>query len=646
MAAPNPPTSGGDDSANVGRLLGMLAEHIDEYALFLIGLDGRILSWNAGAEGLFGYHPSEMVGRFAADLFTKEDRQAGRPERELDAACAVGRASDRNWLVRKDGSPFWANGETIALREPDGRLLGYGKVVQDITRLKQAETLRAKRQQGQQTAAEHAGRVRAEEERAVAEEAQREIGSILESISDAFYALNRDWRFTYVNQKAAEIWHKSSASLIGRPIWDVFPMAVDTVFYDELHRAVAENHPITFEAVSPVINRWIEVHAYPSASGLSVYFRDITRRKEAEAERARLTQELAEERGWLRAVIDQSPIGIILVEGADGERITANPRVEYLFGHPLPSADGIAQYVEEILLSDGSTRAREELAVIRALRGETVTSEEELLRRPDGTEARVLVSSSPIRIDNRITGAVVVYEEITRLRELERQREEWTAAIAHDLRQPITVITSYSSLLRRMLAQATARERAALDHISEAAWSLNKMIADLLEVSRIETRRLTLECQLLDLPRFAREAIERMAAITDGHPVHLEVVGTIPTVQADPLRIERVLGNLLSNAVKYGYPDSEIRVRISEEKGTVAVSVTNHGRGIQRGEFSRLFSRYYRTAEARAGKVSGLGLGLYIGRGIVEAHGGKIWAESVPGQTTTFTFTLPIGENS
>jgi signal transduction histidine kinase len=150
-----------------------------------------------------------------------------------------------------------------------------------------------------------------------------------------------------------------------------------------------------------------------------------------------------------------------------------------------------------------------------------------------------------------------------------------------------------------------------------------------------------LDCHQGDLVALVRAVVERTAALTQGHPVRVDVAGEIPPLELDPERIEQILDNLLSNAAKYSYPTTEIVVEIERCGAAVEVSVTNQGDGIAPEELPRLFRRFYRTVEARAGQVAGVGLGLYITKGLVEAHGGRIWAESTPGQTTTFRFTLP-----
>ncbi|WP_437329430.1 sensor histidine kinase [Sorangium sp. So ce381] len=134
--------------------------------------------------------------------------------------------------------------------------------------------------------------------------------------------------------------------------------------------------------------------------------------------------------------------------------------------------------------------------------------------------------------------------------------------------------------------------------------------------------------------------MERTADATKGHRVDVEVLDGVPPLWADPGRLEQVLTNLLSNAAKYGAPGTPIRIGVERRSGEVLVAVENEGKGIAPDELPRLFARYYRTSEAKAGGAAGLGLGLYIVRGLVEAHGGRIWAESEPGKAT-FRFTLP-----
>ena len=179
-----------------------------------------------------------------------------------------------------------------------------------------------------------------------------------------------------------------------------------------------------------------------------------------------------------------------------------------------------------------------------------------------------------------------------------------------------------------------------LQHIQSATHALKRMVDDLLDMSLLEAHRLKLERKWIDLHDTVREAVSRHSRLI-GARVKLELDGPPATVFADPMRIEQVLGNLLSNAVKYGDQRSGVEVRVSVGDGEVTIAVTNFGAGIAPEDLPRLFDRFMRSKMTRATGVRGLGLGLYISKAIVEAHGGRMWVDSVTGQHTTFYFGLP-----
>jgi signal transduction histidine kinase len=358
----------------------------------------------------------------------------------------------------------------------------------------------------------------------------------------------------------------------------------------------------------------------------------------------RLRAILAEEQSRLQAVLDTAPVGIVFVE-ADTDRVVANTWASRVFGRPIVPEAGRTQYAQRLLDPQGQPVPLETLPSSQALRGDIVETADLLYGRPDGSRMAIRESAAPL-CDARghVTGAVFVIEDVSAQRQLERERTEWTAVITHDLRQPVTTILGYATLLHRHLERlgASDHDRRAAEHIVTSAENLNRMIGDLLDVSRIESRRLTIRRQAIELLVLVREVLDRTQQVTAGHPVQLEVGEGIPLVEVDPARIEQVLGNLLSNAAKYSEGAAPIGLRIERRADTVEVSVSNVGPGIPPDELPQLFERFYRTRVARAGGPSGIGLGLYIAKGLVEAHGGRIWAESIPGQITTFHFTLPV----
>jgi PAS domain S-box-containing protein len=378
------------------------------------------------------------------------------------------------------------------------------------------------------------------------------------------------------------------------------------------------------------------------------FVRDITERRHnqtelesaLEADHRRYTDEAAR-RAWLMSIIDQMPEGVILLNENGG--IEAMNRAVLSLSSTNANAvdaEGLAAMFE-VRKPDGGLLSSNEFPVVLALTDGEITTDQELqVRFKDGRLVPILASAAPVRDgDGRITGAVAVVRDITALKELDRLREEWASVIAHDLRQPVGAISlTAESLLGPRSDRLSSQERRAIERIGSASQRLARMIEDLLDFSRIEAKRLSVRPRDLDFGAIIDAVVESRR---DTNAIHL--VGEPDLrVSVDPDRVHQVLDNLLSNAVKYGRPNAEIRIEWLDRGDRLEVVVTNQGAGIPAEEMPHLFSRFGRTHGARAHRTPGIGLGLYIARGLVEAHGGRIWAESVPGESTSFHFTLPM----
>jgi two-component system phosphate regulon sensor histidine kinase PhoR len=238
--------------------------------------------------------------------------------------------------------------------------------------------------------------------------------------------------------------------------------------------------------------------------------------------------------------------------------------------------------------------------------------------------------------EGRVVLAIVVSRDVTELRDLEESREEFVNLVSHDLRSPLATAQGYVQLIQGKPDRSELVRRSA-ESINLALHRMNRMIQDLVETARLETGQLRLERIPLDPGSFTVDLKERLSVSLDTGRVQVDVVGVPSTVLADPARLERVMTNLLSNALKYS--DGEVVVRVEGSEGEVKVSVVDQGPGIAPEERGHIFERYYRSKRHR--KAEGLGLGLYITRLLVEAHGGKLWLESEVGRGSTFCFTLP-----
>lgn len=245
--------------------------------------------------------------------------------------------------------------------------------------------------------------------------------------------------------------------------------------------------------------------------------------------------------------------------------------------------------------------------------------------------------------------AVVLSEalviEVARQRwELDRRREEFISVVAHDLRNPIGTIGVSSELLEARLGELdeASRRRATelLQHIRIGTRGLERMVRDLLDASRLETNLLALQPCDVDLRSLVGDIVDRVRQSSAAHVVTLVVPETLPEIHADPLRVEQILANLLSNAIKYADPETEVTIEATVHPGEIELAVTNLGSGLSPNEIGKVFSRFYRSKQ-HSGRVEGLGLGLYIAKGLVEAQGGRIWIDSEVGRYATFRFTLP-----
>jgi len=364
----------------------------------------------------------------------------------------------------------------------------------------------------------------------------------------------------------------------------------------------------------------------------------IASRAAVAIETARLYRNEGIEREWLTAVVDQMPEGVLLFD-AVGRETTRN-RAMRRFATVYTGDDACAGEPVSVDLRhpDTSRVAQRDLPQTRALDLQTiVTSHEHLAAESDGSLVPVLVSAAPVRDrGGKTIGATMIVEDITSLKELERLREEWTSVVAHDLSQPVNAIGLSAQLIARAKDLESVREP--VENIRSAVAGLARMIEDLLDASRLEAHRMSVESRALALRPLVEEIVARMPDLAP------RIERNVPEgvrVLADPGRLEQVLTNLLSNAAKYGAVGTPIRIVVHAAASEAEIAVTNEGAGIPADELPTLFQRFTRTRGARRGSVRGLGLGLYICKGLVEAQGGRIRAESTPGRTTTFRVTLP-----
>jgi two-component system sensor histidine kinase BarA len=241
------------------------------------------------------------------------------------------------------------------------------------------------------------------------------------------------------------------------------------------------------------------------------------------------------------------------------------------------------------------------------------------------------------RLRTHIEGELEV--TIRNLKAMQEERENYLRAASHDLRMPLQVVLLQGESLARA-AEAGTREQRRARAIVGAARQMGSMIQDLVDAVHLESGAVRLSVQRVELGTFIPEVLAIVRGALETDRVALEIHRELPAVAADPQRLARVTQNLVDNALKYSPPGSGVMVRARSSGDEVVLSVEDRGAGIGPEHMPRLFERFYRGANA--GKPGGLGLGLYISRMTIEAHGGRMWCESKPGEGSRFSFTLPV----
>ena len=349
-------------------------------------------------------------------------------------------------------------------------------------------------------------------------------------------------------------------------------------------------------------------------------------------------------RAALEALVETSPVGVVVLDMKTGRAASINRETKRIAEGLMPPGSPLGQFLELVRfrLGDGQDVSFSECPLAPRLRtGETIRSEEVVLSGPGGRSVRTLLNAAPIRAEGDVVrSAVVTVQDLAPLDEIERMRTEFLSLVSHELREPLAAITGSAVTL---LEEAEELDPAEIHEfhriIVEQARHMRGLTSDLLDTGRIEAGTLSVApepADVADLVERARRAFQGGGG-RQGLVVDLPL--GLPPVMADRRRIVQVLNNLFANAARHAPESSPIRVAAAREGAHVSVSVSDEGRGVAAELLPHLFRKHTGVGK---GPAAGYGLGLAICKGLVEAHGGRILAESAGvGRGTTVTFTLP-----
>ncbi len=613
----------------------LLVESVRDYAIFLLDPNGLVLTWNEGARAIKGYAPEEIIGEHMSRFYTPEDRNDQRPQRLLNHAASEGRVEDEGWRVRKDGSHFWADVVITALRDPEGQLIGFGKVTRDLTTRREAE----------------------EEIR----QADQRLRATLYSIGDGVLATDGHARITMINRVAQRLtgWPENEA--IGHPIEEVFniinehtrakaPNPVARVLREGVVVGLANHTALIARDGTelPIADSGAPIRDLQGTTrGAVVVFRDVTQERRAE-------ESVRESEEKLRLMIASVHDYAIFMLDPNGYVVSWNPGAERIKGYRQDEIIGV--HFSRFFTPQDLQLGKPQRELERAAQDGRFEDESWRVRK-DGSHFWANVVISAIHdASGRLVGFTKVTRDLTERRKVEeervqlaqareavRLRDEFLSIASHELKTPLTALQlQLQSIFDRV--KATDEKLATkLEKATRAGGRLAALIETLLDVSRIATGRLTLLVESFDLVDTTRDVVERVrdAAAQAGCTLSLEVEGPVEGTW-DRLRVEQILTNLLSNALKYA-AGTPIEIAVHQEGDAAVLEVRDRGTGLSPGDLSRIFGRFERASSPGYG---GMGLGLYIARQVTEAHGGTITASNGEGGGACFTVRLPLARTN
>ena len=368
---------------------------------------------------------------------------------------------------------------------------------------------------------------------------------------------------------------------------------------------------------------------------------------------ARRYREEQRVRSDLETLVNTTPVGVLVFDARTGGLTSVNREARRIVSG-LCAPGGSAEQLLEVLTfrrADGREVSLEQFPLSQGLStGETVRAEEIVLQAPDGRSVTTLVNSTPILSEEgAVESVVVTLQDMTPLEDLERLRAEFLGMVSHELRTPLTSIKGSADTLLEAASELDPAEMAQFFKIiRDQSENMRHLIGDLLDVARIETGTLPVAPEPVEVAVLVDEARSRFQSGGDRSSLKIDLPPGLPRVLADRRRIVQVLNNLLSNAARHSHELSPIRVAAVRDGVHVAFSVADDGVGVPAERLPHLFRKFSRLdGEERGRELGGSGLGLAICKGIVEAHGGRIQAESDGlGLGSRFTFTVPAAQEA
>ncbi len=599
-------------------------------AIFIIQ-DEHFLYMNPAGERLCGYSLAELRARPFWEIIHPDFRQMVK---ERGLARQRGEPIPTHYefkILTKDGRERWAQ-FSAGIFEHQGRPAILGTAL-DITEYKQAQ-----------------------EE---LKDSRKRLADIINFLPDPTFALDRQGRVIVWNRAIEELTGIRAADILGqddyqhalpfwgerRPILADLAMEWDQTYEDRYPFVRREGHTLITEAFAPNIppagaHLWGKATALFDSQGQIAgaieTVRDITRRKTME-------EALRASAAKLRALVQSLPVGVISV-APDFSITEINAQGEQILGYR--QAEVVGRPCGEVLRAEvchGQCPIRAALS-----QGQPTEPIDTTFLAKDGQRKAVRLQAAGLYdLEGRLVGGVEIFQDITELKALEREKANLVSMFAHDMKSPLVGIQGFAlRLLKRGEAWDAAKERQYLEMIRREAAQLETVINDFLDFTRLETGNLKLNFSAVDLDKEFLELVEVFQPRFDeaGIGLSLHSVEKLPVIQADANNLRRAFTNLLDNALKYSSAGSQVRIEVRADDDTVTLRFQDQGAGISPEDLPYIFDMFYRAASQ--GKKAGHGLGLAGVEAIIKGHGGRVIVSSEVGKGSVFSVVLPTSQPS
>ncbi|HZS78525.1 MAG TPA: ATP-binding protein [Ktedonobacteraceae bacterium] len=367
-------------------------------------------------------------------------------------------------------------------------------------------------------------------------------------------------------------------------------------------------------------------------------------RERQEEERRALVSDLQNQQKWLEAILNLLPVPLLFIEPGTGRVTFANRAADEMAGGVFPQGVPGEEYhtVYYCYDAEGNRIPNENMPGVRVAQGEKLYNFQMDWETPTGRHSLLIDGDVlPGMYGHPATG-VIMFQDITRLKQLEQRKDEFISMASHELKTPITSIKGFTQVLLRRLSQRDDPESIRfLQRMDAQLNKLTTLISELLDLSRIQTGKLAYRHEPFDLDKVVAEIVENVQATTTRHQIVIHGK-TSALIVGDRDRIGQVLINLLSNAIKYSPDHDKVLVHLKKEGNQAIISVQDFGIGIDEAHQQKIFERFYQVTSPVEKTFPGLGIGLYLSNEIIRQHKGRLWVNSRKGEGATFSFALPV----